>query len=129
MPVRTKRWCDPAEPSDGTRILVCRYRPRALPKADETWVEWIKDLAPSKELHAELYGKHGPPLEWNAFRPRYLAEMGEQSDKIASLARRAAGGETITLLCSSSCIDPKRCHRTLLQERIEAAMAASGDDS
>ena len=32
MPIRTRRWCDPAEPDDGLRILICRYRPRALKK-------------------------------------------------------------------------------------------------
>ena len=37
MPIKTKRWCDPRKKSDGWRILICRYRPRALKKEDETW--------------------------------------------------------------------------------------------
>jgi uncharacterized protein YeaO (DUF488 family) len=45
--LRTKRWNDPSEPDDGLRLLVCRYRPRALPKAKETWDEWWRELAPS----------------------------------------------------------------------------------
>ena len=74
--IKTKRWNDPAEPDDGFRLLVCRYRPRGVPKAKETWDVWWKDLGPSRELHAEVYGKHGPPLTWAAFRRRYLHEMG-----------------------------------------------------
>jgi len=39
--------------------------------------------------------------------------------RIRDLARRVAAGETITLLCSSACTDPERCHRTLLARLIE----------
>ena len=49
MPIRTKRWDDPKEPADGFRLLVCRYRPRGLPKDAETWDAWNADLGPSKE--------------------------------------------------------------------------------
>ena len=37
MPIKTKRWDDPREPDDGFRLLICRYRPRALKKENETW--------------------------------------------------------------------------------------------
>jgi uncharacterized protein YeaO (DUF488 family) len=48
--IRTRRWNDRKRRGDGMRLLVCRYRPRALPKAEETWGLWWKDLGPSKEL-------------------------------------------------------------------------------
>jgi len=118
--IKTKRWNDPAEPDDGFRLLVCRYRPRGLPKADETWDAWCAALGPSRALHADYYGKHGPPLAWDEYRRRYLDEMKSQGDKIEELARRVAAGETITLLCSSACLDPAKCHRTLLKGLIEA---------
>jgi len=38
--VRIRRWNDPARSGEGTRVLVCRYRPRDLRKQDETWDEW-----------------------------------------------------------------------------------------
>jgi uncharacterized protein YeaO (DUF488 family) len=120
--MKIKRWNDPQEPDDGFRLLVCRYRPRALPKKDETWDAWWKDLGPSKELHADIYGKHGDPIPWSAFRRRYLKEMKNQKVRIAELGRRVHSGETITLLCSSSCTDPKQCHRSLLKELIENHM-------
>jgi uncharacterized protein YeaO (DUF488 family) len=98
---------------------VCRYRPRGVRKSDETWDDWWPMLGPSRELHAEYYGKHGPPLKWTEFRRRYLAEMREQTGRIDELARRAAVGKALTLLCSSACHDPERCHRTLLRGLIE----------
>ncbi len=119
MPIKTKRWNDPAESDDGFRLLICRYRPRALKKENETWEAWSKDLGPSKELHADFYGKHGPPIGWKEYRRRYLKEMKSQKERIADLAQRVAAGETITLLCSSACVDPTHCHRTLLKQLIE----------
>ena len=119
MPIRTKRWCDPVEPADGFRVLVCRYRPRALKKADETWDAWQKDLGPSAGLHAAIYGKAGPVPAWGKFARRYAAEMAGQAAAIEDLARRVRGGETVTLLCSKACTDESRCHRSLLKGLIE----------
>jgi uncharacterized protein YeaO (DUF488 family) len=120
VPLRTRRWNDAADPADGLRVLVCRYRPRGLPKRDETWDVWRKELAPSPELLADFHGKRGPPISWTEYRKRYLAEMRAQTASIADLAHRVAAGETVTLLCSSACTDPTHCHRTLLQRLIEA---------
>ena len=125
MEIRTRRWNDPPARGDGARILICRYRPRGLPKRDETWSEWQRDLAPSVELHAAFWGKRGAPIGWGEFKRRYLAEMRAQRPAIARLAERAAGGETLTLLCSSACLEADRCHRSLLAKLIERAAAAS----
>ncbi len=123
MLIKTKRWNDEAEADDGFRVLICRYRPRALPKAKETWAEWWKDLGPSRELHADFYGKNGPPIGWDEYRERYLAEVQKQHEKIVQLAQRVVADETITLLCSSACTDPNHCHRTLLKGLIETEVA------
>jgi uncharacterized protein YeaO (DUF488 family) len=118
--IRTRRWDDPSEEGDGRRILVCRYRPRGLPKSEETWDEWLPDLGPSKDLHAAAYGKNGPAIPWTQYRLAYLKEMLSQKPAIAALAQRVRTGETITLLCSSSCDRESRCHRSLLKALIEA---------
>jgi uncharacterized protein YeaO (DUF488 family) len=119
MPIKTKRWDDPKEVDDGYRLLICRYRPRALPKAKETWDNWCSQLGPSRELHADFYGKHGPPITWEVYRRRYLEEIQAQTEMIDELAQLVAEGKTITLLCSSACLDPSHCHRTLLKDLIE----------
>ncbi len=125
--IKTKRWDDPREADDGFRLLICRYRPRALPKKKETWDLWWSQLGPSKELHSAFYGKHGQtPIGWEEYRQRYLEEMkGEkQQESIAILAEKLAAGKTITLLCSSACTDSTHCHRTLLKELIEEKCAS-----
>ncbi|MCI0459222.1 MAG: DUF488 family protein [Gemmataceae bacterium] len=118
MPLKTKRWNDPAEPDDGYRLLICRYRPRGVRKADETWHAWCPDLGPSRQLHADFYGKHGEPIGWEVYRQRYLQEMHQQQELIDELAALVAEGKAITLLCSSACVDATHCHRTLLQQLV-----------
>jgi uncharacterized protein YeaO (DUF488 family) len=119
MPLRTKRWSDPVEADDGYRLLICRYRPRGVRKQDETWHGWCTELAPTRELHADFYGKNGPPIGWEEYRRRFLEEMKAQEEFIAELAAMIAEGKTITLLCSSACVNEQQCHRTLLRELIE----------
>jgi uncharacterized protein YeaO (DUF488 family) len=127
MPIKTKRWNDPADPDDGHRLLVTRYRPRGLPKSEETWDAWEKGLAPSVELHAAAYGKgERLTLNWDIYRQRYLKEMLAQAAKIKALAERAAAGETITLLCSAQCTREERCHRSLLKMLIEKNLGTAG---
>ena len=125
MPVYTKRWNDPPSPEDGFRLLVTRYRPRGVASSDETWAEWWPELGPSRALHAAAYGKGEgqDPIPFAEYQHRYLEEMQRQVFRIRALGDRAAAGETITLLCSSACTDPARCHRTLLQGLVNAAAA------
>jgi uncharacterized protein YeaO (DUF488 family) len=123
--IKTKRWNDPAASDDGRRLLVCRYRPRGVRKEDETWDAWLPQLGPSRELHADYYGKRGPAIGWPDYRRRFLAEMAAQEDALAALAAQVASGESITLLCSSACTDPVRCHRTLLKALLEEKLASA----
>jgi uncharacterized protein YeaO (DUF488 family) len=93
-------------------------------REDETWDAWCKDLAPSVELHADYYGKHGEPISFAELKRRFLVEMKAQRATLEGFAERVRAGETITLLCSSACLDPAKCHRTVVRELIEHA--ASG---
>ena len=123
MPIRTRRWNDRRLVGDGLRLLICRYRPRGVRKTEETWDEWDPDLGPSRALLADFHGKSGPPIPWKQYRERYLAEMRGQTERIAELAERVRAGRTITLLCASSCEEEERCHRSILRELIEGAVA------
>jgi uncharacterized protein YeaO (DUF488 family) len=121
--LKTKRWNDPIEDDDGLRVLVCRYRPRGVRKEDEGWDLWAPDLGPSRALHAAYYGKQGAPIPWAEYERRYLAEVkaGPPLARVLlrDLAERIRRGEHVTLLCSSACVDPSRCHRTLLAALLE----------
>lgn len=119
--IHTKRWNDPRSETDGYRLLVCRYRPRGVKKEDEPWDAWCPALAPSPALHAAVYGKQGPAIAWSEYERRFDAEMTHQRFWIEGFAKRVRGGETLTLLCSSACTDPARCHRTILKRMLEDA--------
>ena len=129
MPIKTKRWIDPIDPDDGLRVLVCRYRPRGVAKADEVWDIWEPSLGPSKELHAAVYTHGSSPIPWERYRVRYLAEQRGNSAKIAELADRVRRGETVTLLCSSACERESRCHRSILKDLIESEIHAHAGGS
>jgi uncharacterized protein YeaO (DUF488 family) len=121
VPVRTRRWNDDRQPGDGLRVLVCRYRPRALPKAGETWDVWMRALAPSKELLAEYQAGR---IDWPQYRAHYLREMAAQAAAVEELAAKVRAGETVTVLCAKACTDEERCHRTVLKRLIESAAVA-----
>jgi uncharacterized protein YeaO (DUF488 family) len=127
----TKRWNDLKEPTDGLRILVTRYRPRGLPKSEETWDAWLKDLAPSADLVAAYYGKHGRmPVTWEVYRAAYVREMRSSraaQERIRELAAKVAAGEAVTLLCSSACERESRCHRSLLRDLILAQVRPASE--
>lgn len=118
MPIKTSRWCAPAEPDDGERILICRYRPRGLPKSKETWDVWMRNLGPSPELLKAFQGRGVTPITLDEYKARYKKEMAEQEDVIAQLATRVDAGETLTLLCSKDCLIEQACHRSVLKELI-----------
>jgi uncharacterized protein YeaO (DUF488 family) len=124
MALRTKRWNDPAAPEDGYRLLICRYRPRGVPREGEPWDAWCSALSPSVALHAAAYGKDGAaPIPWDDYRTRFLDEMKRQRFWIEGFAARLRKGETMTLLCSSACTNAARCHRTLVADLLTAAAA------
>ncbi len=110
--VRTKSVYEPAEPSDGRRVLVTQYWPRGIPKTAVD--EYVRKHGPSRELlHAFKRGV----IDWAAYETRYLQEM--QNEDSQSEIRRLADAalhETITLMCV--CKDERICHRTLLRNLI-----------
>lgn len=126
--VTTARWSDALPASGATRLLVCRYRPRGLRKQDETWDEWCKELGPSRELHAAVYGKGQPAISFSEYRRRYLAELAEDPARfhLRALADRVAAGESVVLLCSSACTDESQCHRSILRAILTESRTSIG---
>jgi uncharacterized protein YeaO (DUF488 family) len=125
MPLKTTVWPVPREPGDGLRVLITRYRPRALPKAKETWDVWMRALGPSGELFDAFFGKKGKtPITLAEYHARYREEMkaAEPRKLILGLAERLSRGEDVTLLCSKDCILPAVCHRTVLAEIVETSL-------
>ena len=123
MHIGSKRWNDPVDDDDGTRILIARFRPRGVAKHKETWSEWHRELAPSEPLHAAYYGKLGVAITWEQYRTKFLAEMQAQTMHIDALALRVQRGERVTLLCSNACTNAAKCHRTLVIALVRDAIA------
>jgi uncharacterized protein YeaO (DUF488 family) len=83
-----KRAYEPKARTDGLRILVDRLWPRGVTKAKLGIDEWMKELAPSRELRQ--WFAHDP-AKWREFQRRYKRELRahvDLLDKLAALARR-----------------------------------------
>ncbi len=94
MDVRVKRAYDPAEPSDGYRVLIDRLWPRGVSHERATLDDWEQDLSPSTELR-RWFGHE--PSRFDEFHRRYVEELRGQRPRLTELRRRARDG-TLTLV-------------------------------
>jgi uncharacterized protein YeaO (DUF488 family) len=97
MMIRIKRVYEPAEPKDGTRILVDRLWPRGIAKKALRLDSWYKGVAPSSELRKWF---NHDPARWDEFRRRYFAELDSNPTTWSSLAELVRSGN-VTLLYSA----------------------------
>lgn len=79
LKVFVKRAYEPAEPGDGTRVLVDRLWPRGVTKEEAAIDQWLKTLAPSAALR-KWFGHD--PIRWEEFRKRYEAELDAPEPRI-----------------------------------------------
>lgn len=94
MDVRIKRAYEPADPSDGYRVLIDRIWPRGVSREQAHLDEWARTLAPSSELRR--WFAHDPS-RFAEFQRRYLEELHAQEASLRDLRRRARNG-TLTLV-------------------------------
>jgi len=124
MALKIKSLKETTEKSDGLRILIACYRPRALPKSNENWNEWWKDLAPSKALHKD-YMKD-KIIDWHEYKRLFLTKIinnPEASDKIRDL-RQLSKNKDVTLLCHCHNVGD-HCHRYLIRDMIKIQTEAA----
>ena len=115
--IKTKSIIDPAEETDGIRVLVSRYWPRGVSEADLIISSWMRELAPSKEL---LQDWRNSQISWQEYSGRYREEMSSCGEAIQNLANKAAR-TAVTLLCHEPEHNP-HCHRHILRHLIEAEL-------
>jgi uncharacterized protein YeaO (DUF488 family) len=72
MQLALKRVYQPADPEDGTRILVDRLWPRGIARDKARIDLWLKDIAPSEVLRRRF---HSRPDDWDDFCSAYAAEL------------------------------------------------------
>ena len=97
MDVRLKRAYDPAEPTDGYRVLIDRLWPRGVSREQAKLDDWEKELPPSTELR-QWFGHD--PGRFEEFRRRYIDELRSQRPRLTALRQRARDG-TLTLVYSA----------------------------
>ena len=114
MAIKTKRIYDPADATDGHRLLIMRLWPRGVRKDNVD--AWERGLAPTRDL---LSAFNAGAIDWPTYAERFLREMGTRPDAIAALdaLRLRAAQETVTAICG--CKDATRCHRTLVAGLVD----------
>jgi uncharacterized protein YeaO (DUF488 family) len=89
MKLAIRRVYEPAERSDGARVLVDRVWPRGVTKDEARLTLWLRDVAPSTELR-RWFG-HDPD-RWPEFRKRYRAELADNSVALQPLRELMKAG-------------------------------------
>jgi uncharacterized protein YeaO (DUF488 family) len=112
--LKIKRAYDPAEPEDGSRILVDRLWPRGLTKEEARIDDWRKDISPSAELRT-WFGHD--PVKWEDFRKRYRMEL-ERAGKLDDLAKIGRESQTTDITLVFAAKDIEHSHAKFLQELI-----------
>ena len=92
--VRAKRIYDPADPSDGYRVLIDHVWPRGVSRERARLDEWARELAPSDDLRR--WFDHVPE-RFDEFRSRYREELAGQDERLEELRRRASAGPLTVL--------------------------------
>lgn len=111
--VRVKRVYDPADPSDGIRILVDGLWPRGIRKAEWPEGTWRPDLAPSAELRR--WYRHDLD-RFDEFVARYRAEL----DDNPAVAEVMAGEGRLTLVTATK--DVAHSHAAVLADYLAAGL-------
>ncbi|MEO6632639.1 MAG: DUF488 domain-containing protein [Mucilaginibacter sp.] len=105
-----KRIYEPADPSDGFRILVDRLWPRGMKKEDAGIDLWMKAVAPTDALRKWFHHDGGG---WDEFRHKYVLELKDNPavDELHSLVKEH---KTVTLLYAAK--DEMQNHALVLKE-------------
>jgi uncharacterized protein YeaO (DUF488 family) len=119
MAFQIKRVYEPAEPSDGIRVLVDRLWPRGVTKSRAHLDHWMKEIAPSPQLR--LWFGHRPE-RFAEFKKRYRSEI-KGNPAVAEL-RQLGKGARVTLLYGAR--DPEMNQAAVLQTILKPARRKSG---
>ena len=92
--IQTKRVYEPADKSDGFRILVDRLWPRGLTKERAHVDLWLKEIAPSDALRKQFHKTE----DWSEFKKRYRVELKDKTGLFAEIKKLEKEHKKVTLL-------------------------------
>jgi uncharacterized protein YeaO (DUF488 family) len=108
MTFRIKRAYEPAERSDGMRILVDRLWPRGVKKVTLKLDRWMKEVAPTPQFR-QWFGHK--PARFAEFARRYRVELA--ANPAVGELRRLGRDKTVTLIYAAR--DPAVNHALVLE--------------
>ena len=117
MSIEPKRVYDDQGQTKGYRVLVDRMWPRGVAKAKLPLDEWLRDLAPTRELIAWF---HRDRSRWADFRRKYLRELDAHGDDLDRL-RAIAAKKPLILLYSAK--DESHIQAVILREALQSPPA------
>jgi uncharacterized protein YeaO (DUF488 family) len=94
--IQLKRAYEKPSPEDKFRVLVERFWPRNLNEKHAKLDLWLKEVAPSVELHRR-FGENPVPELWEEFQRLYRNELKDKHKSIRLLGRKSEEG-TLTLV-------------------------------
>jgi uncharacterized protein YeaO (DUF488 family) len=97
--IQLKRAYETPAPQDGFRVLVEPFWPRDLAEKDAKFDQWLKEVAPSDELH-QRFGQHPNVEKWVEFEQSYRAELQGKRKSIKFLHAKSLEG-VLTLVHSA----------------------------
>jgi uncharacterized protein YeaO (DUF488 family) len=89
--IQLKRAYEKPSPEDGFRVLVERFWPRDLDEKHAKINLWLKEVAPSAELH-QTFGESPDPGRWEEFQRLYSAELKDKHRAIKLLREKSHKG-------------------------------------
>lgn len=113
--IRLKRAYEPPSDEDGHRVLVDRFWPRGLAKADARIHDWWKEAAPSDDLRRWFDHR---PERFERFAALYEAEL--QRRIMPRLAERLARAPSDVVTLVYAARDARHNHAVVLQRVLNA---------
>jgi uncharacterized protein YeaO (DUF488 family) len=98
----------------GTLFLVDGVWPRGIKKEELGEVQWVKEVAPSKELRK--WFKHDPD-KWDEFQEQYREELDQKPQSWKPILEAAREGD-VTLLYGSK--DEEHNQAVVLRDYLES---------
>ncbi|MGY3778286.1 DUF488 domain-containing protein [Isobaculum melis] len=113
--IQLKRAYDPAQESDGYRILVDRIWPRGVSKERLKLNEWNQDITPTTEIRKAF---HHDPEKFTWFKAKYEAELAQNkalSEFVKTVKQQLKKGN-VTFVYAAK--DPIYNHVVILRDYV-----------
>lgn len=119
--IQLKRAYEKPSPNDGFRVLVERFWPRDLDEKHSKIDLWLKEAAPSPEMH-KVFGDEPAPARWQEFQAAYRNELNDKRKSLKLLLKKNTEG-TLTLVHAAHNSDHSAAAvlKRFLEERAAAA--------